>query len=457
MLDADKMVPSSSDSCYLFTTDLIKINRIVSVPLVSTYPNWTLINPNMSATTTAELPNAATGSKTVSIPSVRIQSIDLLRGIVIMLMALDHVRDYFHADAFIYNPLDLSQTNAPLFVTRWVTHFCAPVFVFLAGTSGFLVGNRKGKKELSMFLLKRGVWLIVLEFTVINFAWFFNIEFPLIALTVIWALGIGMIILAGAIYLPFNAILALGLAMVFGHNLLDGIHATGKDLTSFSWSVLHEPGLYQFGHFTVFVGYPIIPWAGIMMLGYCMGQLYLPGADAQRRKQLLLRIGVAAMITLVVIRMFTTYGDPREWTIQPTAVFSFLSFVNFAKYPPSLLYVLATLGPALVFLSLSEKLTGRFPQYIIALGRVPLFFYIVHILFIHLLGLVAVALTGYDLSDMVFNTWVTDSPNLKGYGFSLLVTYAVWIFVIAVLFPLCLWYDRYKTKYGREKAWLSYM
>jgi uncharacterized membrane protein len=410
----------------------------------------------MPATSTAVF--TASTPLTASAPTTqRVQSIDLLRGLVIILMALDHVRDYFHADAFLYNPLDLSQTNAALFATRWVTHFCAPVFVFLAGTSAFLVGSRKGKGELSAFLLKRGLWLIILEFTIINFAWFFNIQFPLIAFTVIWALAIGMIVLAAAIHLPFKMILIIGLLLVFGHNLLDSIHAEGKDLASFGWSFLHEAGLYQFGHFTIFVGYPMLPWTGVMLLGYCLGSLYLPGVDAHYRKQLLLKIGIAAIFLMIMIRLFTTYGDPRAWELKSSTLFTLLSFINFAKYPPSLLYILATLGPALVVLALSEKLIGKFWQYIIALGRVPLFFYIIHIYFIHLLGLIAALATGYDVSDMVFNTWVTDSPNLKGYGFSLGVTYLVWIAVVLTLFPLCLWYDRYKIKYGREKWWLSYL
>jgi uncharacterized membrane protein len=412
----------------------------------------------MSATSTAFFTAPTTLSSPAIPVTARIQSIDLLRGIVIILMALDHVRDYFHADAFLYNPVDLTKTSALLFATRWVTHFCAPVFVFLAGTSAFLVGTRKGKMELSTFLLKRALWLIVLEFTILNFAWFFNIQFSLLVMQVIWALGISMIILAGAVHLPFKAILAIGLLMVFGHNLLDNVHVAGDGLAAFGWSVLHEARIYEVGSFDIFVGYPIIPWAGIMMLGYCLGSLYVPGVDAHYRKKILLRLGIAAVFVFVLIRLFTSYGDPRDWSVQASPVFTLLSFINFAKYPPSLLYILATLGPALIFLALSEKLIGRFWQYIIALGRVPLFFYILHIYFIHLLGLIAVAVaTDYDLADMVFNTWVTDSPNLKGYGFSLGVTYLIWIGVVLVLFPICLWYDRYKTKHSREKWWLSYL
>lgn len=389
------------------------------------------------------------------IQTVRIQSIDLLRGLVMIIMALDHVRDYFHGPAFLYNPLNLEQTDGAIFFTRWVTHFCAPVFVFLAGTSAFMVGSRKGKKELSAFLLKRGLWLIVLEFTVINFSWFFNIQFPLLALTVIWALGIGMILLAGAIHLPFKALLVLGLALVAGHNLLDGMDTRIDG--NLLWSLLHEQGAYQLGHFLVFVGYPILPWAGIMFLGYCFGSFYVPAFDASRRRKLLLQLGLGMIAAFVVIRLANVYGDPNPWSAQARgSFFTFLSFMNVTKYPPSLLYALATLGPALVFLSVSEKLTGKIAQYVIALGRVPMFYYILHILLIHVLGFIAAAATGFDLSDMVFNTWVTDSPNLRGYGFSLGVVYLVWIAVVLALYPLCLWYDRYKIEH-RKHWWLSYL
>lgn len=385
----------------------------------------------------------------------RIQSIDLLRGAVMIIMALDHVRDYFHHDAFLYNPVDLTQTNGPLFFTRWITHLCAPVFVFLAGTSAYLVGSRKGKKELSAFLLKRGLWLIALEFTVVNFSWFFNIHFSLLVMTVIWALGLAMILLAAAIHLPFKGLLALGLLLVVGHNLLDGIDASVDG--SIPWSLLHEQGFFPLGYFSLYVGYPILPWAGIMFLGYCLGSLYVPSYDAAQRKKILLQLGLGLIAAFIVIRFSNVYGDPHSWETQPRGgFFTFLSFMNVTKYPPSLLYALATLGPALVFLSFAERFTGKLWQYVTALGRVPMFYYILHIYLIHILGLIAAITTGFASSDMVFNTWVTDSPNLKGYGFSLGFTYLVWIVVVLVLFPLCLWYDRYKTKH-REYWWLSYL
>jgi uncharacterized membrane protein len=391
-----------------------------------------------------------------SLKSTRIESIDLLRGVVMIIMALDHVRDYFHADAFLYNPADLSKTNAALFFTRFITHFCAPVFVFLAGTSAFMIGIRKGKGELSSFLLKRGLWLMVLEFTVINFAWLFNVEFPLLLLTVIWALAIGMLALAAFIHIPFKAILVFGVLFVVGHNLLDSIHVPGTGAASFFWSFLHEQGFYTIGRFGVFVGYPILPWTGLMMLGYCFGALYKPDVDAASRRKVLLYLGAGSLLLFVVLRAVNIYGDLHTWTTQASPLFTFLSFINVTKYPPSLDYILITMGPSFLFLAYSENWKGKISRNIISLGRVPMFYYIVHLYVIHILAVVAALLTGYSLSDMVFNTWVTDSPNLKGYGFSLTVTYIVWIVVVLALLPLCKWYDRYKIN-NRDKWWLSYL
>ena len=393
-----------------------------------------------------------------SVKSSRIESIDLLRGIVMVIMALDHVRYYFHADAFLYNPANLDKTNVVLFFTRWITHFCAPVFVFLAGTSAFMVGSRRGKAELSACLLKRGIWLIILEFTVINFAWFFNFYFSLLALTVIWALAIGMIALAGFIHLPFKGILALGILFVAGHNMLDGIDAVvgGSSAGAMLWSFLHEQGGFRFPSAFVFVGYPVIPWIGVMLLGYCFGKLYQPSYDAAERKKLLLQLGVGAIVLFIVLRLVNIYGDPNEWSVQKDGVFTFLSFLNVTKYPPSLLYVLVTLGPSLIFLAVAEKYTGKLAQAFISLGRVPMFYYILHLYVIHILAVFAALATGYTLSDMVFNTWVTDSPALRGYGFSLGVTYLVWIGVVVLLYPICKWYDTYKINH-REQWWLSYL
>jgi uncharacterized membrane protein len=388
----------------------------------------------------------------LSLPSHRIESIDLLRGVVIVIMALDHVRDYFHAGAFLYDPTDLSQTSVPLFFTRWITHFCAPVFVFLAGTSAYQIGIKKSIPELSAFLVKRGVWLIFLELTVINFAWFFNITFSFIALTVIWSLALGMIVLAGLVRLPFKWILGIGLAMVLFHDVLDSIH-----YDTLSWALTHEQNTFSWGAGrNLFVGYPLIPWVGVMALGYCLGSLYKPTVAPEKRKKILIRLGVLSVLVFIVIRWINVYGDPNPWWVQENPVFTFLSFLNVNKYPPSLLYLLVTLGPALLFLAFTEKVTGWIAHAGIIFGRVPMFFYVLHIYLIHIVALIAATSTGFAASTMVFDRWVTTSPDLKGYGFSLGVVYLVWIAVIVIMYPLCKRYEIYKRN-NKDKAWLSYL
>ena len=391
------------------------------------------------------------------IKSNRIESIDLLRGIVMIVMALDHVRDYFHADAFLYDPTDMSKTSVILFFTRWITHFCAPVFIFLAGTSAFLIGLRKSKQELSVFLLKRGLWLVFLELTIVNFAWFFNVQFSLITLFVIWALGIGMIVLAACIHLPFKITLAIGALMVVGHNALDGFHVEGNGIEAILWSIVHQfQGFPLSESYFLFAGYPIVPWIGVMLLGYCFGVFYQSSYSQASRKKILLYLGSGLIVLFVLIRFINGYGDPHPWSVQPNPVFTVLSFLNVTKYPPSLLYILVTLGPAILFLAISENYFGNISQRIKILGRVPMFYYLLHLYLIHVLALIAAMLTGYEASDMVFNTWVTNSPNLIGYGFSLWVVYIVWIGVVVILYPLCKWYDAYKAK-QRHKWWLSYI
>ncbi len=388
----------------------------------------------------------------------RIESIDLLRGIVMVIMALDHVRDYFHAGNFLYSPDDMTQTNAPVFFTRWLTHFCAPVFVFLAGTSAFLVGERKTKKELSLFLLKRGLWLMLLELTVISFAWNFDPGFLFFRLQVIWVLGLGMVIMSLLIYLPPKLILVTGLIILFAHNLLDNIHATGNSWRDILWGELHERKRFTIGGHIISTGYPIIPWLGIMMLGYCFGGLYKKGMDAALRKKWLLILGSAAIVLFLLLRGINIYGDMKPWELQHSHVLTICSFLNVTKYPPSLLYTLMTLGPALILLRLLEKPLNRMGTMLARIGRVPLFFYILHLFLIHLLAIGAVVWSGRPWTDMIFVTNMNpkDSPWLAGYGFSLVATYLVWIIVVLLLYPLCKWYDKYKSSH-KEKWWLSYL
>ncbi|MGZ5135346.1 MAG: DUF1624 domain-containing protein [Flavitalea sp.] len=399
---------------------------------------------------------AITPRSGININQMRVSSIDLLRGTVMIIMALDHVRDYFHAAAFEYDPLDLEKTTPILFFTRWITHFCAPIFVFLAGTSAFLSGQRKTKKELTIFLSTRGLWLIIMEFTIINFAWLFNITLPTIPLTVIWALGISMIALSVLIHLPRKLILIIGILLVAGHNLLDGIRVTGKDSGSILWSLLHAPGIYVIYGKNLFVGYPVIPWIGVMALGYCFGQLFAPAYDPTKRKRILIILGSSAIILFVILRFTNVYGDAAHWSRQPTPLYSFLSFLRTTKYPPSLLYLLMTIGPALLFLAFTEGVRNKITNVISVYGRVPFFYYLLHIYLIHLLAMLAAEFSKFDWSDMIISFWVNFDPQLRGYGFPLWVTYAIWVFIVIALYPLCRRYDRYKTN-NRHKKWLSYL
>lgn len=372
-----------------------------------------------------------------------------------IVMALDHVRDYFHADAMLYDPMDLSRTNVFLFFTRFITHFCAPTFMLLSGTSAYLVGLRKGKKALSIFLLTRGLWLIFLELTLINFAWFFDPQFTNFGALVIWALGFSMVLLAGLIYLPLPVILTLSLAMIFGHNLLDSYRVGNNDTVDFLWSLIHQPNEFRRGGIIFFIGYPIVPWVGVMALGYCLGSMYEPKVDAALRKKFLLRTGVAAILIFAVLRYTNWYGDPFKWSEQSSATLTVLSFFNVMKYPPSLLYLLITLGPALVFLSLSEKAGNGIANRIKVIGRVPMFYYLVHLYLIHLAAMIAAELSGYDWSNMVLTNWINTEPSLVGYGFSLVTVYAIWIALVAVLYMLCKPYDRYRQTH--KHWWLSYL
>jgi uncharacterized membrane protein len=387
----------------------------------------------------------------------RINSIDLLRGLIMIIMAIDHVRDYFHAGSFLFNPLDLSKTSVAIFFTRWITHFCAPIFMLLAGTSAYLIGQKKTKKALSVFLLKRGLWLIFLELTVVNLGWSFNILFPDFLFVTIWALGVSMIVLAAMIHLPVKIILLICIVIVAGHNLLDNTHVTGNTLPAFGWALLHEQNFFSWNKEVFLVGYPLVPWIGVMPLGYCLGVWYASGYDAAKRKKQLLITGSAALLLFIILRFSNLYGDPVQWSTQKNPVFTFLSFINVNKYPPSLLYILITLGTALILLAWMENLQGALVNIISIYGRVPMFFYLIHIYLIHLLAMIASGL----FTTVAWQNWMLKQPiwfntDLKGYGFPLVVVYLVWAFVVVALFPLCKRYDRYKQSH-KEKWWLSYL
>jgi len=383
---------------------------------------------------------------TISSTKPRIQSIDLLRGLVMVIMALDHVRDFFHAESFHVDPTDMEKTNWPLFATRWITHFCAPVFMFLSGTSAFIAGQRKTKKQLSMFLLTRGLWLIFLELTIIGFGWSFEFDVHHFGLLVIWALGASMVVLAGLIWLPFYAILGIGLVLVCGHNLLDKYD---KSWNSLGWMMLHEQGTANVGSVNIFVMYPIIPWVGTMALGYCLGKLYTADFDAARRQKILLMLGSSAILLFVIVRFINLYGDPSPWLTPTNKSFTVLSFLNTTKYPPSLLYLTMTLGPGLIFLAFTEKAAGWFSNIIKVFGRVPMFYYLCHLYLIHLGAMVLGFAQGFKSSDF-------DKGVPPGYGVNLGMTYLVWLVIVALLYLPCRWYDKYKSTH-KDNKWLSYL
>jgi uncharacterized membrane protein len=388
----------------------------------------------------------------------RINSIDLLRGVVIILMALDHVRMYFGQGSLYADPTDLSATTPLLFLTRWITHFCAPVFIFLAGTSASLYEARHpGTRGLSRYLLTRGLWLIFLELVIVNFGWTFDITFSFRFLQVIWAIGASMVVLAGLVYLPKPAIFATGIVLVAGHNLLDPIQVEGTSVPAVLWYILHQEEIVTFGpDRMVFFHYPLIPLVGLMALGYVTGTLYQPGYDAGRRRKWLLWTGMVAMLLFLILRGFNLYGEPNPWSPQSTAVNSILSFLNTTKYPMSLHFLLMTMGPALIFLALVERVRNRVSDILLTFGAVSLFFYIVHIYVIHLLAFVALEIAGRSWTEYIITAEAWVSQTTADFGFDLWVVYLVWALVIVGMYPLCKWYRAYKKAHP-EKRLLAYI
>lgn len=417
----------------------------------------------------------------------RIDSVDLLRGIIMVIMMLDHTRDFVHFQATAFDPTNVARTTPILFFTRWITHFCAPLFVFLAGTGAYFQTLRgKPKQDLSVFLVTRGLWLIFLEFTVLRVIIFFNVDVVHFAafLQVIWAIGCSMIVLAGLIYLPVPAIAAFGVGLIALHNLTDGVAVTswagpGTPIPGFwasVWHVLHVPGLiFPFGANgpPVMALYPLIPWVGVMAAGYAFGSVYR--LDPRVRRSYLIRMGLLLCAGFIVLRAINVYGDPARWAVQDTPMKTFLSFLATSKYPPSLLFLLMTLGPALLFLAWAERdagsrsngegigANGSAPSkksvpsvrsLFITYGRVPLFFYVGQWIVAHTLAIVASAIAGKP-TDHLFSNIIIAPPAKPGAGFGLVTVYALWILGVLLLYPLCRWYANVKAT--RREWWLSYL
>jgi uncharacterized membrane protein len=383
----------------------------------------------------------------------RLDSVDVVRGIVMVVMAIDHVRDFFHDPRI--DPTDLEQTTTALFFTRWITHYCAPVFVLLAGSSAYLATRRgRSTRSLSRLLLTRGAWLVVLELTVVRFGWFFNLNYRFSVLQVIWTIGWSMIVLAGLVWLPCRVIFAFGAVLVVGHNLLDSIHTAGAWQSL--WLVVHDGGTPHGPDDLIFLTpdkvvlplYPLVPWVGVLALGYVLGEWLTLEPAARRRR--LLRLGLGLTAAFLVMRWSNLYGDPVPWAVQGDLVTTVMSFLDCEKYPPSLSFLLMTLGPALILLAVLPNRAPRVLGPLVIYGRVPLFYYVLHIPLIHVLaGGAAIARFG----TAAFEFGPENLPD--DYALSLPAVYLVWIGVVASLYPACRWFAAVKKR--RTDWWLTYL
>jgi uncharacterized membrane protein len=388
-------------------------------------------------------------------PQTRISAVDVLRGLVMIIMALDHTRDFFHAEAITDDPLNLATTTPFLFFTRWITHFCAPVFVFLSGTSVYFQSLLKSKKALAGFLVSRGLWLILLELVVITFAVSFDTSYSVFVLQVIWAIGISMVFLGLLIRLPFAAILTIGIVIVAGHNLLDAYESTQKDFPVW-YSLLHKQSIAPLptGR-SLLIFYPFLPWTGVMILGYCFGKFYMSHLASKNRRSIYL--GVTLIILFILLRWIDVYGDPKPWSQQKNFLYTLFSFIDTQKYPPSLLYLFMTIGPSLMLLGLFGEVRNKFTAVVSVYGRVPLFYYILHFFLIHIICVILFLARGHSLSE-----GLAGAPNspfkfvVPGEGYGLGIVYLIWMGVVIFLYPVCKWYSVYKFA-DRRRWWLSYL
>jgi uncharacterized membrane protein len=393
--------------------------------------------------------------------SKRLESIDAVRGAVMVIMALDHVRDFIHHDAMLYQPTDLTKASAFLFVTRWITHFCAPTFMLTAGLGAWFWGQREGRTrgDLSRFLVTRGLWLMLLEITVMRLAYNFSFSFQYpVLLIVLWVLGLCMVVLGALVWLPLPILTGLSLAVIALHNLLDPIDPARFGAAAGLWNLLHRPGAFGLGGITFIVAYPLIPWAAVMALGFCLGPWYRLALEPRRRR--LVVAGIASCVGFVLLRGLNVYGDPFPWSAQPSSGFSVLSFLNTTKYPPSLAFLLMTLGPALLALAWFERPLPRWANPLVVFGRVPLFYFVGHFFAAHLAAvLLGVARYGSGAARFALHPL----PSMGGpadlyppdFGFGLGVAYLVWAAIVLLMYPACRWFADFKAR--RSEWWVGYL
>ena len=393
----------------------------------------------------------------------RVETIDVIRGIVMVIMALDHVRDLLHIPALTQDPTDLATTTAPVFLTRWITYLCAPTFVFLSGTSAYLSLQRRstadrtatspGVESARSFLLKRGLVLILLEITLINFAFWTDIQFRSLMLQVIFVIGGGLVLLSGVSRLPVRWVGIIGLSIIFGHDLLALVPPFANPAARLGWSLLFRTDVFPIGaNFMLLVAYPLIPWFGIMLAGFACGPVFALPTD-QRRKRLL-QLSLASLGLFVVVRSINLYGNATPWTVQKDAFFTVLSFINVSKYPPSLLYIAVTLGIMFGMLWLADGANTVVTRVLTVYGKVPLFYYLIHWYLVKAAMIVMFLLQSYHLSDMPIGPLNFGRP--AGAGVSLPVVYVVWLSLVVLLYPLCRWYGRYKSEHP-EIGWMRYV
>jgi uncharacterized membrane protein len=382
----------------------------------------------------------------------RIASIDILRGLVMIIMALDHTRDFFHITAMTADPLDEDTTTLWLYFTRWITHYCAPTFVFLSGLSAYLSSQKRTREEASIFLFKRGLWLIFAELVIVSLGLTFNPLYNVLVLQVIWVIGCSMIILGILIKISFRAVLITGLLLFFGHNILDYFNVTGN-----LWKILFTAlgtvipiGANRF----IFVLYAVLPWTSAMLLGYCVGYYFRQDTPADKRKRFLLFSGSAAIALFIILRGINKYGNPVPWVTGKNTPSTILDFIDVSKYPPSLDFFCMTLGPALLLLLVLENAKGKWQEIVKVYGSVPFFYYVLHFYLLHFLVVIILFLSGYSAKDIV-DPDVLMLFRPATFGYSLPVVYLIWILVVAALYRPCQWFTRYKKTHNHW--WLKYI
>jgi len=391
----------------------------------------------------------ATLAEAVTTKRARIESVDLLRGVVMIIMALDHTRDYFGVPG---SPTNLATASVALFFTRWITNICAPVFFLLTGTGARLSLGKRSKPDLSRFLFTRGLWLIFLDVVLFRCLILqFNFDYHVTIITVLWALGWSMIVLSALIWLPPSIITAFGVIMIATHNLFDSVQSSNP-----LWTILHSPNfLLRTPNHTVLLAYPLIPWIGVTAAGYGLGAIY--SWNEGRRRTFLLRLGTILTLGFVILRAINIYGDPFHWTHQRTAVYTVLSLLNAVKYPPSLLFLLMTLGPAILFLWLVDNHTPSVLRPALIYGKVPMFYYLLHFFTIHVLAVIVCYARYGEIHSMFQSPDLANFPITQppGWGLNLPWVYLIWIAVVIAVYPLCRWYAALRQR--SNNPWLSYL